>query len=35
MLIVSEFGPKRFWFKITANEGIVTSGSQLEPLLIS
>jgi hypothetical protein len=35
LLIVLESGPKRFWFKTAADEGIISSGSQLEPLLIS
>jgi hypothetical protein len=35
MLIVLESGPKRFWFKITADEDIINSGSKLELLLIS
>jgi hypothetical protein len=35
LLIVLEFGPKRFWFQTVANEDIISSGSKLEPLLIN
>jgi hypothetical protein len=35
LLIVLESGPKRFWFKTADDESIISSGSQLEPLLIS
>jgi hypothetical protein len=35
LLIVLESGPKRFWFKTDADEGIISSSSKLELLLIS
>jgi hypothetical protein len=35
LLIVLESRPKRFWFKTAADEGIISSSSKLEPLLIS
>jgi hypothetical protein len=35
LLIVLESGPKWFWFKTTVDEGTISSGSQLESLLIS
>jgi hypothetical protein len=35
LLIVLESEPKRFWFKTDADEGIISSGLKLEPLLIS
>jgi hypothetical protein len=35
LLIVLESEMKQFWFKTTANKGIISSGSKLEPLLIS
>jgi hypothetical protein len=35
MLLVLESGLKRFSFKTNADEGIISIGSQLEPLLIS
>jgi hypothetical protein len=34
LLIVLKSGPKRFWFKTTTDEGIISSGSKLELLLI-
>jgi hypothetical protein len=34
LLIVLESGPKQFWFKTVADEGIISSGSKLKPLLI-
>jgi hypothetical protein len=30
-----ESGPKQFWFKTVADEGIINNGSKLEPLLVS
>jgi hypothetical protein len=35
LLIVLESEPKRFWFKTTADEDIISRGSKLESLLIS
>jgi hypothetical protein len=35
LLIVLESETKRFWFKITAGEDIISNGLKLEPLLIS
>jgi hypothetical protein len=35
LLIVLEYRPKWFWFTTTADEGIISSGSKLEPLLIT
>jgi hypothetical protein len=35
LLIVLESEPKRFWFKTATDEGIISSDSKLEPLLIS
>jgi hypothetical protein len=35
LLIVLESKSKRFWFQTVADEGIINSGSKLEPLLIS
>jgi hypothetical protein len=35
LLIVLESEPKQFWFKTVVDEGIISSGSKLEPLLIS
>jgi hypothetical protein len=29
LLIILEFGPKRFWFKTAADKGITSSGSKL------
>jgi hypothetical protein len=34
-VLVLESGPKRFWFKTDADEGIISSSSKLELLLIS
>jgi hypothetical protein len=35
LLTVLESETKRFWFKTTADEGIINNSSKLEPLLIS
>jgi hypothetical protein len=35
MLVVLESRPKQFWFQTAADEGIISSGSKLELLLIS
>jgi hypothetical protein len=35
LLIVLEFGPKWFWIKTAADEGIISSGLKLELLMIS
>jgi hypothetical protein len=35
MLIVLESGLMKFWFQTAADEGIISSGSKLEVLLIS
>jgi hypothetical protein len=35
LLIVLESGPKQFCFQTTTDEGIISSSSKLEPLLIS
>jgi hypothetical protein len=35
LLIVLESGPKQFYFKTAADEGIINGGLKLEPLLIS
>jgi hypothetical protein len=34
LLIVLDSGPKRFSFKTAFDEGTISNGSQLEPLLI-
>jgi hypothetical protein len=35
LLIVLESEPKRFWFQTAADEGIISNGLKIEPLLIS
>jgi hypothetical protein len=35
LLIILEFGPKRFWFQTAADEDIISSSLKLETLLIS
>jgi hypothetical protein len=35
LLIVLEYRPEQFWFKTVVDEGTISSGSQLEALLIS